>query len=317
MQSGRDILVLATGGTIAGAADRPDDTAGYTAGVVGVEDLVSAVPPLAAWPLRMEQLAQVDSKDMDFALWYRLAQRIDAALADSSIAGIVVTHGTDTLEETAYFLHRLLGPAKPVVLTAAMRPATALSADGPQNLLDAVRVAAHPEACGVLAVIGGAVHSGLDVRKAHASHVQAFDSADAGPVAWIEAGELRLLRPWPKTPALGLTIWPDGGWPSVHIVTSTAGADGQLVDALVGLGVDGIVVAGTGGGTVHQALTEALTRAVRAGVSVWRASRCGVGRVRPLPPPHLPAACVVSPVKARIELMLQLLAGTPRPVVPG
>src|SRR5437867_1814402 len=161
------IVILGTGGTIAGAAASAADHVGYTAGQIGVAQLVAAVPSLAAVPLQCEQLAQLDSKDMDFATWQRLAQRVAELSARDDVQGIVITHGTDTLEETAYFLHRVLAPAKPVVLTAAMRPATALSADGPQNLLDAVCVARSAVASGVVAVLGGQVHGARDVRKVH------------------------------------------------------------------------------------------------------------------------------------------------------
>ncbi len=135
------IVILGTGGTIAGTAASPADAIGYTAAQLGVAQLVAGVPALAGLPLESEQVAQLDSKDMDFATWQRLAQRVAAHLARDEVQGVVITHGTDTLEETAYFLHRVLAPAKPVVLTAAMRPATSLQADGPQNLLDAVTLA--------------------------------------------------------------------------------------------------------------------------------------------------------------------------------
>ena len=141
------IVILGTGGTIAGSGD----DVGYTAGQVGVPQLVAAVPALASRALEAEQVAQVDSKNMSHAIWQALAQRVAHHLARPEVAGVVITHGTDTLEETAYFLHRVLAPGKPVVLTAAMRPSTSLQADGPQNLLDAVTLAGWSGAGGVLA----------------------------------------------------------------------------------------------------------------------------------------------------------------------
>ena len=162
------VVILATGGTIAGRADDAADNVGYRSASLGVAALLAAVPPLRALPLEAEQLAQVDSKDMDFAVWQRLAQRAAFHLARSEVAGVVVTHGTDTLEETAYFLHRVLAPAKPLVLTAAMRPATSLQADGPQNLLDAVTRARTAGARGVLAVAAGTVHGAPpQIGRAH------------------------------------------------------------------------------------------------------------------------------------------------------
>ena len=135
------VVVLGTGGTIAGTADSATDSVGYRAASLGVDALVAAVPPLAGWPIECQQLAQVDSKDMGLALWLALRAALQRQLQRPEVAGVVITHGTDTLEETAYFLHRVLAPAKPVLLTAAMRPATSLQADGPQNLLDAVTLA--------------------------------------------------------------------------------------------------------------------------------------------------------------------------------
>jgi L-asparaginase len=151
----RHTLVIATGGTIAGRAAQATDNVGYRAAELGVQQLLDAVPALAGLPLRTLQLAQVDSKDMGPAVWQPLVQALDQALRDPAVGGVVVTHGTDTLEETAYLLQRVLAPAKPVVLTAAMRPATSLQADGPQNLLDALTVAREPGAQGVLVVLAG------------------------------------------------------------------------------------------------------------------------------------------------------------------
>ena len=222
----------------------------------------------------------------------------------------MITHGTDTLEETAYFLHRVLAPAKPVVLTAAMRPATALMADGPQNVLDAVTVARHPQARGVLAVLGGQVHRALDVRKRHSYRLDAFGSGDVGPVAWVEEGALRVVGPWPTGEALGLNriAAPAAQWPRVDIVLCHAGADGAVVRAMVGLGAQGIIVAGTGNGTVHHAVADALRAAEAAGVRVLRTSRCAEGAVVGAPAGALHSAGELSPVKARVELLLALLA---------
>lgn len=173
------IAVLATGGTIAGRAGDASKTAGYKAGVVGVDDLLDAVPGLdAVARIHAEQIASIDSKDMSTALWTTLASRINALLAQDDIDGVVVTHGTDTLEETAYMLHLTVKSAKPVVLTAAMRPSTALSADGPLNLLNAVTVAASNDAAGqgVLVAFNNQIHSARDVTKISTYAVDAFRS---------------------------------------------------------------------------------------------------------------------------------------------
>ncbi|MBC7941742.1 MAG: asparaginase, partial [Chitinophagaceae bacterium] len=191
------VVVLATGGTIAGVANHSADNVGYAAGQMGIERLVGAVPALADVPLRARQLAQLDSKDLSHALWQTLVGALTDELTRSDVTGIVVTHGTDTLEETAYLLQRVLAPAKPVVLTAAMRPASSLQADGPQNLLDAVTLAREPGARGVLVVVGGRVFAGDEVRKVDAYRLDAFDAGPAGPLALVQEGTVRALRPWP------------------------------------------------------------------------------------------------------------------------
>ena len=312
MQSPKPLVViLATGGTIAGTAATATDTTGYRAGALGVEALVAGVPALADHRVEAEPVAAIDSKDMDEATWQRLARRVAHHLARPEVAGVVVTHGTDTLEETAYFLHRVLAPAKPVVLTAAMRPASALSADGPANLLDAVTVAEAPCARGVSVVFGGAAWAAIGLRKVHTLQTGAFAGSDCGPVARLEGGVMRQFRDWPEGEALGLErIAADSAtWPRVDIVLNHAGADGRLVDDLVIAGVDGLVVAGTGHGTIGARLGEALARARGEGVRVVRASRCVFGPVLPHDAADVDVAGELSAVQARVELQLALLAG--------
>jgi L-asparaginase len=305
------VVILGTGGTIAGTAAEPGDNVGYSAAQLGVAQLVAAVPALAGLPIEAEQVAQIDSKDMDWPVWRRLAERVAHHLARAEVQGIVITHGTDTLEETAYFLHRVLAPRKPVVLAAAMRPATALLADGPQNLLDAVSVARLDGASGVVAMLAGQVHSGLDVRKTHTYRLNAFSSGDAGVLGEMEEGVLRQHRPWPQGDPLDLARLPRdvARWPRVELVTSHAGVGGAVVRALCADGVHGIVVAGTGNGSVHHALEAALLEAQAAGVRVWRSSRCGAGPVLESGDDGLPGAGALTPVQARVELMLQLCGG--------
>lgn len=310
MQTPADLIViLGTGGTIAGTAKTASDGVGYTAAQLRVEDLLAAVPALSGRRLEARQVAQLDSKDMDFATWQRLAGAVQEQLARPEVAGIVVTHGTDTLEETAYFLHRVLAPNKPVVLTAAMRPATALAPDGPQNLFDAVQVASEPGAAGVVLAFAGRVHDAVQVRKTHSYRVDAFESVDGALVARVEEGAVRLLGRWPAGEALGLAriARPAGRWPRVDIVINHAGADGSIVRALVSGGVDGLIAAGTGNGTLSQALDAALREAQAGGVKVWRSTRCDAGPVMELPG-LLPSAGALSPVKARVEMILALLA---------
>lgn len=312
----QNIVILGTGGTIAGRAASVSDNIGYTAAQVGVEELLAAIPALAqAGTVLTEQVAQVDSKDMSFAVWAKLAARVSHYLAQPDVQGIVITHGTDTLEETAFFLQALLAPAKPVVLTCAMRPATALVPDGPQNLLDAVAVARHAGAQGVVAVCAGVVHGAADVQKAHTYRLDPFSSGDAGPIGYVEEGRLRQLRSWQqaqagRAQAAAQTIasLASTAVPRVEILMNHAGAGGAIVQALQAQGVQGLVVAGTGNGSLHHELEAALLKAQAAGVKVIRASRCTAGRVLPTPADAIPDSEGLSPVKARVQLILQLLA---------
>ena len=313
--SGQKIVVLGTGGTIAGTSAQAGDNIGYTAAQVGVAQLLAAVPGLQAMAgtLLTEQVAQIDSKDMDGEVWRALALRCAHHLADPDVRGIVITHGTDTLEETAWFLHQVLDARKPVVLTCAMRPATALAPDGPQNLLDAVAVATAPGACGVVMVAAGEVHGARHVQKVHPYRVNAFTSGDVGPLGFVEEGAVRLTQNWPpaldgKAQAAIERIANIVTWPRVEIVVSHAGATGAVVDALVRDGVQGLVVACTGNGTIHHALEAALLRAQAAGVKVVRSTRCPLGQVLPKAGDVLPDSHGLSPVKARIALMLALLS---------
>ena len=305
------VVILGTGGTIAGTSAGAGDNVGYLAAQIGVYRLAAGLPVPAGVELETEQVAQLDSKDMEFEVWRVLAQRVRCHVRRADVAGVVITHGTDTLEETAYFLQRVLAPAKPVVLTAAMRPATALSADGPQNLADAVTLAATSGASGVLVSLCGAVHAAVGVRKMHPYRTDAFGSGDVGALAHVEDGQLRLHRPWPTGEPLGLTGLPADPqrWPWVEIVTSHAGAGARLVQALVARGVQGIVVAGSGNGKVHHALEAALLQAQAAGVQVLRSTRCLDGCVLPRPDDVLLDAGALTPVQARIELMLRLMPG--------
>jgi L-asparaginase len=311
------IVVLGTGGTIAGTAESDNDNVGYTAAQVTVEDLALAVPSLAAMAaageLVFEQVAQIDSKDMGFAIWQKLARRVAECLADRDVQGVVVTHGSDTLEETAYFLQLLLQPAKPVVLTCAMRPATALVPDGPQNMVDAAAVA-RCGGRGALVVCAGRVHSAADVRKVHPYRLDAFDSGDAGVLAYVEEGAVRMVRDWPlATPEPGLARpcdLPDdaASWPWVELVFSHAGATAALINFLMKSGVQGLVLAATGNGTLHESLADALPAAREKGVRLVRVSRCPLGQMIGVPGLEQNEAYLgLSPVKARIRLMLELL----------
>lgn len=304
------VLILGTGGTIAGTASDPGRSWAYQAAQLSVEQLVDAVPELAAIPLATQQVAQIDSKDMGWSTWQALGRALEAALADNAVSAIVITHGTDTLEETACLLHALHDGSKPIVLTAAMRPATAPHADGPANLLQSVRVAqaaAQRGEGGVVAALAGRIWSARDVRKAHSHAIDAFDGGGA------EA--LDESKPWPQPEARGWQgVLCDERPPKVEVLTSHADADGWLVDAALahakasGVTLDGLVVACTGHGTIHQGLEAALLRARAAGVTVWRSSRVARGGVQPREGDAWPAAGAWTPAQARVRLVLELLS---------
>lgn len=319
------LVVLGTGGTIAGKAQDSADNVSYQPAQLGIDQLIGGLPGLQArlgsHQLQCEQVAQVDSKDMSFDIWRDLAARVSEHLADEDVRGLVITHGTDTLEETAYFLHRVL-PAtllekKPVVLTCAMRPASSLNPDGPQNLLDSVTLALDAQACGVMVVCAGVVHSALDVQKVHTYRLDAFSSGDSGPLAYIEEAGLRVLRPWPvadhgQTPQFLARVLGLAQWPRVEIVMNYAGASGlpvlaMMEDHAASPVLRGLVVAGTGNGTVHHDLARALEKAQNSGVAVVRTSRCANGRVLSSGRNQLALATGLSAPKARIELMLGLM----------
>lgn len=310
---GQKIVVLGTGGTIAGSAQSPSDNVAYRAGERSVQSLLDtlalhAETRSATWAA--EQVAQIDSKDADFDLWSALHNRCSAHLADNTVIGIVITHGTDTLEETAWFLSQTLFTQKPVVLTCAMRPASALAPDGPQNLLDALALAGRGEACGVSVVCAGTVHDPQHLRKVHPYRLDAFSSGEAGPMGWMEEGKLRLARDWnlPKRSSQLAPFALPQVWPWVEIVQSHAGANGKTVAALVAAGVKGLVVAATGNGTLHYALEDALKCAAAQKIAVRVTSKCGVGAIVGQPEHGLPLACAgLSPEKARVSLMLELL----------
>lgn len=310
----RRVVVLGTGGTIAGRAASSGDNIGYIAGQVGVADLLGGIETPEGVALEAEQVAQVDSKDMSFDIWQQLARRCAHWLAQADVAGVVITHGTDTLEETAFFLHSVLAPSKPVVLTCAMRPATALAPDGPQNVRDAISVAATESARGVTVVCAGAIHSGIDIQKVHTYRLDAFASGDAGPVGYVEEGEVRRVREWPEgsaSQASKLSEATTVQWPRVEIVMSHAGANGAVIEALLQPNaadpVRGLVLAATGNGTLHHALEASALKAQDAGVVVVRATRCANGRILPKAGDQLRDAGALTPVKARIALMLELL----------
>jgi L-asparaginase len=338
------IVILATGGTIAGLAkdvQRPDRyQAAQLTGAQLLEGLTHSPTAQARRSHRLsdpskfewvtEQVAQVDSKAMTHALWRTLAQRCEAHLNDPQVRGIVITHGTDTAEETAFFLQCVLRPTKPVALTCAMRPANAADADGPANLADALSWVVQSDLGQVTVVVQGEVHAAQWVQKVSTQPGHAFSSGPHGPLARLRdnmmspSGQVTDDTPWSSPLAAAL---PDAQtWPRVVCLMSHAGVDGAVLRTWVRAlatsdsPVRGWVVAGTGAGTVHPALEQALSEAQAQGAVVWRASRCAWGDV----PDETNAveangaagrqgasawksAGALTPAKARIALMLSLM----------
>jgi L-asparaginase len=311
----RRVVVLATGGTIAGAA-ASDVQAGYTSGQVGVDQLLAAVPQAQKLAvLRGEQVANIGSQDMNDEVWLTLARRINALTALPDVDGVVVTHGTDTIEETAYFLNLVVRSRKPVVMTAAMRPATALSADGPLNFYNAVAVAAHPEAAGrgVLVVINDWIHGASSLTKTSTTAVQTFLSPLWGLIGTVAYGEIEFFRGPVGRNTVETEFSLDGvaSLPRVDVIMAHENMDGALIEAAVAAGARGLVIAGVGNGNMTAAALAALAAQAKKGVVCVRASRVATGRVsRNVEVDDdklgLVASMGLNPQKARVLLRLAL-----------
>ena len=263
------IVVLATGGTIAGAA-ATDTQAGYTSGQVGVDQLLAAVPQAKKLAnMRGEQIANIGSQDMNDEVWLKLAKRVNELVAMPDVAGVVITHGTDTIEETAYFLNLVVKSKKPVVLTASMRPSTALSADGPLNFFNAVAVAANQDAAGrgVLVVINDWIHGASSLTKTSTTAVQTFMSPLRGLVGTVAYGVAEFYRGPVGKHTFESEFSLDGvtTLPRVDIIMAYENMDGALIDAAVAAGAKGVVVAGVGNGNLTSPGRQGARRAVQEG----------------------------------------------------
>jgi L-asparaginase len=338
------VVIIATGGTIAGESVARAGHA-YRAGALPIERILEAVPGLAAVArIETETAAAVGSQDMNESIWSRLATSVSLAAARPEVAGVVVTHGTDTMEETGYFLDLVLATAKPVVLVGAMRAPHAADADGPANLLAAVAVAASPAAArrGVLVVSAARIHRARYLAKTHTTRLDALASVGSGPVGTVVGSEVvfqasaptpapaqaAAAPTWnlpPANPPHGHTrftfewaklepILATHSWPRVDVVFAHAGMDGGLIAAAVAAGARGIVLAGVGAGNLSASALAAAAAAANAGVAIVRSSRIGVGDVERNGEidddgPGFVAARGLNPAKARVLLLLALAAG--------
>ena len=311
-----NVVVLATGGTIAGAA-ASDVTAGYTSGQVGVEELLNAVPQARKLAnLRGEQISNIGSQDMNDEVWLKLATRVNELLAMPDVSGVVITHGTDTIEETAYFLNLVVRSDKPVVLTAAMRPATALSADGPLNFYNAVAVAANKNATGrgVLVVVNDWIHGAASLTKTSTTAVQTFMSPLSGLIGTVAYGTIEWYRnPIGKHgPSSDFSVTQSTVLPRVDVIMATEDMDGMLINASAAAGAKGIVIAGVGNGNMTKAALAALETQAKKGIVCVRSSRVTTGQVGRNVEVNddtlgLVASLGLNPQKARVLLRLALL----------
>ena len=314
------VVVLATGGTIAGIAGDTAKPNNYVSGQLGVSQLTQNLVT-GGVQLTEEQVCNIDSKDMQCAHWQALLGRCHFWLNQNDVAGLIVTHGTDTLEETAFFLQSVLKPSKPLAMTCAMFPANVPQSDGPQNLQDALDWVLTTQDSGVFLVSAGEVHFGIGVQKIFSDRYKAFASRD------------KVLAVNDKTPFMDIQDWQMPSieqvletklWPRVELIFNHSGADGQLVKTLLKANdlaksgtqtnviqtvmIDGIVVAGTGSGTLSHDLVLALNEAQKAGLWVARTSRCAFGVADPDKHPSILSLHNLSPVQGRVAMILGLLA---------
>lgn len=277
------VIILATGGTIAGTG-ASSDRAGYTAGKIPIDDLIGTIPTVKKIAnITGEQISSIGSQDMTTDIWKKLAVRINDIFSKNEADAVVVTHGTDTQEETGYFLDLVVASKKPVVLTGSMRPATAISADGPKNLYDAITVAVSPKSVGkgVLISFNEGIFDAREVMKLSTTKVNAFGSPNSGPVGQVYDGKVEYYSANLREINVGtpFTIRPDTKLPRVDIVYMYADAPPDMIDMLIAKKVDGIVIAGVGNGNFNKAYMDAVKRAIQAGIIVCRASRTPSGRV--------------------------------------
>jgi L-asparaginase len=311
-----NIVVLATGGTIAGAAATGTQAA-YTSGAVGIDTMVAAAPGVKDLAnIKGEQISNVGSQDMTLQIMLTLAKRINALLAQNDVDGIVVTHGTDTMEETAYFLNLVVKSEKPVVLVGSMRPSTAVSADGPLNLFNAVGVAADPASAGrgVLVVMNDWIHGAHSLIKTSTTAVQTFMSPLRGLVGVATYGKNDYYNTpaWKHTTGSEFDVANVDQLPRVDIIYAYSDMPGDLIDASVANGAKGIVIAGVGNGNMNKISLEAAAKAAKKGVTVVRSSRVATGTVgRNVEvnddEMNFVASDELNPQKARILLMLALV----------
>jgi L-asparaginase len=314
------VIVLATGGTIAGqAASRAANA--YNAGGVAAQQLIQAVPGIEKLAqLTTEQVASIGSQDMNDKIWFKLARRIQQIFDNNEADAVVITHGTDTLEETAFFLDNVLHTDKPVVLVGSMRPSTAISADGPSNLYEAVELAADSRARGrgVMIVLDDKIEAARWATKTNTTSVETFNSPDMGPIGYVDPASVRFLTP-PRSQHPTMLALPTGDQlPRVEIIYAHSNMDAVQIEHAIADKAKGIVLAGVGDGNTSMGALAALEKAARNGVLVVRSTRVGSGFVnRNVEVDDDKSGFIVSldlnPQKARILTQLLIANGITSP----
>jgi L-asparaginase len=307
------VIILATGGTIAGSGESATKAA-YTAGKVPIDELLSAVPQIHdLGKITGEQIASIGSQDMNVVTWLKLSKRINEIFKNNEADAVVVTHGTDTQEETAYFLDLTVMSDKPVVIVGAMRPSTAMSQDGNRNLLDAVMVAADSKSQGkgVIVAMDEKIFDARDVTKTSTTNIETFQSRNFGPIGLIYDGKVNYYYQSLKNPSKKFDVTKLSTLPQVEIVYGYADASPITVTCLASSGTKGLVYAGMGNGNFGEPVGKALAEASKKGITVCRAGRAGSGRItldNEVKDAELGfvVADDLNPQKARVLLMLSL-----------
>jgi L-asparaginase len=310
------VVILATGGTIAGTGELGTQ-AGYTSGQMGIDTMINAVPGIGELAdILGEQVANVGSQDMTFEIMIRLANRTNELLALKNVSGVVITHGTDTMEETALFLNLTIKSKKPVVMTGSMRPSTAVSADGPLNLYNGVAVSADPAATGrgIMVVMNDRIHGAHSLTKTNTTSVETFLSPLTGLIGTVNYGKARYFRkPFRKHTYLSeFSVEGVTTLPRVDIFYACADMPADLIECSIDKGAKGIIIAGDGNGNMNAESLAAASRAAKKGAVIVRSSRVPSGTVSRNVEidddrHNLIAADELNPAKARILLMLALL----------
>lgn len=314
------VLLLATGGTIAGSADNRG-TGAYNAGAIGPQQLVAAVAGLGDLAsISAEQIASIGSQDMSDEIWFKLANRIQEAFEKNEADAVVITHGTDTMEETAFFLDLVLKTDKPVVLVGSMRPATGLSADGPANIYEAVQVATDKQSKGrgVLVVMNEQIDGARGVTKTNSTSVQTMQSPNLGSLGYVDMGHVRYVQPL-DTGRIAPMALPQGhALPRVDIIYSHANMDAKPIEHAIEDKAKGIILAGKGDGNTSKQALAALEKAAAQGIVVVRSTRVSKGYVnRNIEVDDTKSGFVASmdlnPQKARVLAQLLIANGVTDP----